>query len=245
MAIVNRAAAADKGQGLIARDRLARLRTALDSNDAEVLRREAIETATIFEQALEEQTKRQSQQLADFAANVRKLGEELEGAKREGALDALTRLHNRACFDEFLARTVEFGTLFKRPSLLAMVDVDNFKDYNDGFGHPAGDALLKAVSDCLVRTFPRRGDLVARYGGDEFVVVIKDAGPADAKVLGQRLVEATRALRVKHQDRELRTTVSLGLASFEEGDTAATWLARADAALYAAKTAGRDRWSAA
>ncbi len=242
VAIVNRAAAADKQEGLVTRERLSRLRRALDSNDAQVLRHEASQTATLFEQALEEQGKRQSQQLKDFAASVRELGEELEGAKREGALDALTRLHNRACFDDFIQRTVELATLFKRPALLMMVDVDHFKGINDTFGHPAGDALLKAVGDALARTFPRRGDLVARYGGDEFAVVLKDAAPEDARVLARRMIEAARSICVAHQGREIRTTLSLGFAAYEDGDTPATWLMRADAALYAAKAAGRDGW---
>lgn len=241
VAIVNRAAAADRQHGLVAGERLSRLRTALQSNDPDVLRREATATASLFEQALEEQGRRQTQQLADFAAHVRNLGEQLEGARRDGATDALTQLFNRACFDDFLERTVDLAALFNRPAALVMVDVDNFKAVNDGFGHPGGDALLRAISDCLARTFPRRTDLVARYGGDEFAVVLKDVRPADVPLLGQRLIEATRAIRIQHGGREIRTTVSLGSACFECGDTAATWLARADAALYAAKAAGRDR----
>ena len=140
-----------------------------------------------------------------------------------------------------MKRTAELRRLFKQPAALIMIDVDRFKSVNEGMGHPAGDALLKALGDRLARTFPRRGDLVARYGGDEFVVVLKDAGPDQVRVLARRVVDAARALRVAHQGRQLATTLSVGISDLAEGDTPESWLARADAALYAAKEAGRDR----
>ena len=124
-----------------------------------------------------------------------------------------------------------------------MVDIDHFKQVNDGFGHPGGDAVIKAVSDCLVRTFPRRDDLVARYGGDEFAVILKEVDPKDARALVQRLIDASRELRVSHNGRAIAVTLSVGLAACRDGDTAESWLARADEGLYQAKSAGRNGWS--
>jgi diguanylate cyclase (GGDEF)-like protein len=126
-----------------------------------------------------------------------------------------------------------------------MIDVDEFKRVNDGFGHPAGDAVIKAVADCLVRTFPRRTDLVARYGGDEFAVILREAGLKEARVLAERLVTAVRALRVIYDGREIRVSVSVGVAECVPGEMPDLWVARADAALYQAKSAGRNRWAAA
>jgi diguanylate cyclase len=243
VASVTRAAAANHHEGGLARERLTHLRSALQGNDIVALRREATEAANAIEAVLDEQNQRQASQLAEFAQSVRKLGEELEGAKREGALDPLTRLHNRACFDEVLGRTVGLASLFHRSSCLLMVDIDHFKRVNDGFGHPGGDAVIKAVSDCLVRTFPRRDDLVARYGGDEFAVILKEVDPKDARALVQRLIDASRELRVSHQGRTIEVTLSVGLAACRDGDTAESWLARADEALYQAKSAGRNGWS--
>jgi diguanylate cyclase len=244
VAIVNRAAGEDKQHGLIARERLARLKVALKGNDIAALRREAADTAATMESALAEQTQRQTKLLADFATNIARLGEQLEGAKREAALDPMTRVPNRACLDEYLARSAELNTLLRRPASLLMIDVDEFKKINDGFGHPAGDAVIKAVADCLVRTFPRRTDLVARYGGDEFAVILREAGLKEARLLAQRLVEALRGLRVMHDGREIRVRCSVGVAECIPGERPESWVARADAALYQAKSAGRDRWAA-
>jgi diguanylate cyclase (GGDEF)-like protein len=240
--IMNRAASQDKEDGALARERLASLRAALECKDIETLRREVSRTASALETALSEQQKKQEQRIAEFASHVRSLGEQLESAKREGALDAFTRLPNRACFDEFLARTVKLSSLVGRSVSLMMVDIDRFKTINDSFGHQAGDQAIKAIADCLVRRFPRRGDLVARYGGDEFAIVVGDTRPEDTRTLAQRLVESVRATAILNQGRAVRVSVSVGVAFFATGDTAESWLSRADGALYQAKAAGRDRW---
>jgi diguanylate cyclase (GGDEF)-like protein len=240
--IVNRAASQDKQDGVLAREQLTSLRTALQSKDVESLRREVSQTATALESAFADQQRRQEQRLAEFAGHVRALGEQLEAARREGTLDPLTRLPNRACFDDFLGRTVKLATLVGRSVSLMMVDIDRFKTVNDSLGHQAGDAALRTVADCLVRRFPRRGDLVARYGGDEFAVVLGDTERKDARMLAQRLVDSVRDVKIDHQGHALRVSLSVGVAFFERGDTTESWIARADAALYQAKAAGRDRW---
>ncbi len=240
--IVNRASSQDKQDGVLAQERLTSLRSALQGKDIQTLRREVSQTANALELALAEQQKKQQQRLAEFASSVRSLGEQLESAKREGALDPLTRLPNRASFDEFLGRTVKLAALVGRSFSLMMIDVDQFKGINDTLGHQAGDATIKAIADCLVRRFPRRGDLVARYGGDDFAVVLRDTEPKDARALAQRLVESVRATKVIYNGREVRVSSSVGVALFQDGDTAESWLARADAALYQAKAGGRDRW---
>jgi diguanylate cyclase (GGDEF)-like protein len=231
----------DRGD-LEVRAQLERLTMATRSPDTAAIRKEALQTIVLVGQSIERRSKRHRAQLAELSTHVHALTEQLQEAKRAGEIDGLTRVPNRACFDEFLARTADLAAFRFEPLCLFMVDVDGFKSVNDTGGHGAGDAALKAVADTLTRSFPRRGDLVARYGGDEFAVVLRGVSVTDARSLAQRCVQAIRGARVEYQGKALRLSVSVGLAAWQEGDSRETWLARADAALYRAKQDGRDRW---
>ncbi|MBZ0252342.1 MAG: GGDEF domain-containing protein, partial [Candidatus Methylomirabilis sp.] len=116
-----------------------------------------------------------------------------------------------------------------------------FKGVNDLYGHLAGDAVLAAVADCCVRVFPSKEELVARFGGDEFAVVVPAGDPKEVLRLGERLLAAVRALRVVHDGLEIPVSVSVGAAVLAPGESADDWTRRADRALYQAKAAGRDR----
>ena len=100
------------------------------------------------------------------------LAGQLRDAKQENTRDALTQLVNRRGFDEFMNRMVFMRDVFGETAALLMVDVDRSSWSTTRYGHPGGDAVLKALADCLVRNFPRKSDLVARYGGEELAVVL-------------------------------------------------------------------------
>lgn len=132
-------------------------------------------------------------------------------------------------------------TLFAgQPACLVMADIDHFKSVNDDHGHQVGDAVLREVADTCVKNFPRKTDFVARYGGEEIVMISQDITETDAKRLCERLLKKIRSLRVRAGTRDIAVTASLGVSEFVPGDTSEDWLRRADEALYAAKDGGRD-----
>ena len=122
------------------------------------------------------------------------------------------------------------------------MDLDHFKDFNDSFGHGAGDAQLSALAT-VITTGIRAEDIACRYGGEEFLLVMPGAALSATQERAENLRQAVQALQVKYQDRLLKSpTLSLGVAVFpDHGATTEEVIAAADAALYRAKQAGRDR----
>ena len=161
--------------------------------------------------------------------------------RAQAAEDALTGLTSRRAHDSALAQHVAAGTL----DGLLLVDIDHFKAVNDTHGHPTGDAVLRIVAAEL-RMVCRSGDVVARLGGDEFAVLLVREGPADGsaerdlRAVADRFHDAVAASSVPG-DPAHRLSVSVGVARTLAGESAEALVARADAALYAAKRAGRDR----
>ena len=152
--------------------------------------------------------------------------------------DGLTGLFNRRALDRRLEKAVATAGHEGAPLSLIVLDTDLFKHYNDQYGHLAGDDALRCLAR-VMRANVRQEDMCFRYGGEEFVILLPGQGLAHATVVAERIREAYR----EDSASELGPggTVSLGVAEWREGDTANTLLARADAALYRAKAAGRDR----
>ena len=169
-----------------------------------------------------------------------------EELRRLAALDGLTGIANRRRFDEALQAEWQRGRRNGSPLALLLCDVDHFKLYNDGLGHPAGDLCLKKTAAVLTGQLKRPADLAARYGGEEFALLLPDTDLAGAL----RVAEACRAglaqLALPHPGAQSGVvTMSLGVACMLPGGDAPAdvLVARADAALYAAKRGGRDRVS--
>ncbi|WP_449254590.1 diguanylate cyclase [Bosea sp. (in: a-proteobacteria)] len=160
-------------------------------------------------------------------------------------IDGLTGLGNRRYFDEYLAAEWKRGVRTGTPLSLLMIDVDHFKRYNDAYGHLAGDDVLKQVAGVIQNGAARSTDLAARFGGEEFVVILVDVPQEGALHVAERLVERVRALGIAHDGG--RVTISVGVATaFPYGDGEPSQLLNAaDAALFEAKNAGRDRVLAA
>jgi diguanylate cyclase (GGDEF)-like protein len=224
---------------------LARLERAAKSPSTEELKREALSVAQSIGVIFEERKRRQVSQVTELGERMAALGRALEEARREVGLDSLTRLANRKTFDDELGRVADLASLFRQPACLLLVDVDHFKSVNDNYGHATGDEVLRQLTGCLVRTFRRRDDVVARYGGEEFGIILRETVRREAVLLSERLLESVRDLNVEHGGRNIRLTVSVGIAEVEPGETPDAWLQRADQALYDAKNAGRDRLACA
>ena len=150
-------------------------------------------------------------------------------------LDALTGLHNRRTFHETLAREVSRAHRYRRRLALIVIDLDDFKAINDRVGHLAGDNVLAEAAQRL-RLVVRTTDIACRVGGDEFAVILPEAGADDGELLAQRIARAVSASPVAEAGTLL---LSAGVAELREGDTANGLFERADQALYRAKELGK------
>jgi diguanylate cyclase (GGDEF)-like protein len=149
----------------------------------------------------------------------------------EARTDPLTGLGNRRAMEETLSRLFAMQSRYNTIFAVAMVDIDHFKDINDQHGHLHGDHVLVRFARKLEDTV-RETDLLARYAGEEFVVIMPETDLAGSSAFAERLREKV--------ERDLQLTVSCGVAAGVEGDTIHSLLSRADAALYSAKSAGRN-----
>jgi diguanylate cyclase (GGDEF)-like protein len=172
----------------------------------------------------------------------------LEGQRlAETALqDGLTGIHNRRRFDDHLQRAWAQGVRDRKPLALVFGDIDHFKPFNDRYGHQAGDEALKSVASTLAGFARRPLDLAARFGGEEFAVILYDTGRAEAERIGAKILEAVRGLAIPHGASGAAPvlTISLGIACVVPG-ARRSWagiVQLADQALYAAKDGGRNRF---
>lgn len=160
--------------------------------------------------------------------------------------DALTGVANRAAFNNYCAACFTDTARADRQIAVLLVDVDHFKAYNDHYGHIAGDKCLQAVAGKMASILRNSGDLVARFGGEEFVACVLDVSPVQAEALAKRLCHGIRSLHIPHANRgdgEAFVTVSIGMATATTtpGSHIDELIAAADRALYSAKNNGRNR----
>lgn len=165
---------------------------------------------------------------------------ELEEQQRRTESDQLTGLPNRAAYDRRLAIEFERWERYRHNFCLVVADIDHFKLINDHYGHLAGDKVLKVVAS-TIRKRLRRVDYIARYGGEEFVILLPATDADTALKLIEELAEKVRSCPFHYNKQPLAITLSFGIAQAELGDNQESLFERADAALYTAKRAGRDK----
>lgn len=178
-------------------------------------------------------------ELAKSQAELTEQQHQIEDLRTAVRIDGLTQIANRAYFDEKLNEMISLHSRYGDPFSLMMIDVDNFKAVNDSYGHQAGDRILKGVALKLKASL-RGSDFVARFGGDEFVLILIKSDAAAATEVAWKLCEEVRGSRFILDDTSVSLTLSIGIAEACGGDTDETLLKRADAALYRTKSGGRN-----
>jgi diguanylate cyclase len=179
---------------------------------------------------------------ADLSAaqdEIQRQRQRLETLSAEARTDQLTGLPNRRSFNEELSRRFDQWRRHKIPLSLVIIDLDRFKQVNDGYGHSTGDQVLHWAGE-LVRNALRQMDMAARYGGEEFAAILPGAMLHDAVKVAERIRQAIAAAPFQNDDRVLSLSVSIGVASALAGDDTARLIERSDEALYAAKDHGRN-----
>lgn len=196
------------------------------------------------EQEVAARLKGLAERVAHMEQEAQGYREHLEVQRQKALIDPLTGLPNRAAWSERLDYEVNAWHQRGDSLSLAMLDLDHFKRINDGYGHLAGDKVLKIIANVLSKRL-RPTDFIARFGGEEFVLLMPDSTLADALAVGEVLREAIAACPFHFKGEPVTITVSMGVAQFQPGERSDLALKRADEALYRAKAAGRNQVQAA
>jgi len=178
--------------------------------------------------------------VTDTAVNRMELEKANKQLERLSRTDRLTNLNNRGYWEECLENEYQRCARTKRHSSLLMFDIDHFKKVNDTYGHQAGDEVIRVVSKTLLDTI-RATDIAGRYGGEEFAVLLIDTDQEGALLVAERLRKAIEATVVTYEDTEIRFTISLGIAEYNDNiESHTAWLEQSDKALYQSKESGRN-----
>lgn len=169
-----------------------------------------------------------------------RIAELIDEAQRLATVDALTGLMNRRAFMTMMRVELARSGRYGMPLSLLLLDVDHFKTINDTHGHAAGDQVLASIGDQFKKAL-RLPDSPARWGGEEFVIALKNTDTPGAATVGERIRRSIQALSIQTGNASLSVTVSIGLSTFQEGDTIERLIDRSDRAMYLAKAGGRNR----
>jgi diguanylate cyclase (GGDEF)-like protein len=215
-----------------------------DIEDIRELKKQVAKEVGELNRIVVEKQKQDEVNFAKLSKHIEVLQTSLDVTKRQASLDPLTRIPNRGSFDQAIEYWVVAHRENRKPFVLALLDLDNFKQVNDTHGHQVGDRVLFCAAQWFGNSI-RSSDFLARYGGEEFVMMLADVELSRAEAKFTELLAEIAACNYEYKkdsrDCVLRFTVSCGLAEFSPDDTAEELIRRADEALYEAKRTGRNR----
>lgn len=200
----------------------------------------------LFRRTEDERIEQAEQQVAQLHARMRVLEAETESLRErivfergQSHIDPLTDIPNRLAYNDKIQQEYARWKRYQSPLIMTVWDVDHFKNINDTYGHQAGDKALKVIAK-LLSSQVRETDFVARYGGEEFVILLPETEMAQARLVAEKIRSAVQASEFHYRGDRVAITISCGLAQFSGQDDPELVFARADAALYRAKAAGRN-----
>jgi len=216
---------------------------ALVDNELKSLSQDLIEKERLEQedrQALISSFNEINQRIGSLEGKLSKYKKRLHEQRFKSLLDGLTKLPNRAAFDERFNHEFHLFAVQESDMTLVVIDVDHFKSINDKYGHSAGDKTLQVIAKALQMSI-RKSDFIARYGGEEFVLLMPGMSLEHASQPLEKLRKAVKGIPFKFKNKQVEITISLGVTQFKKGDTPLSAFDRADDALYKAKNTGRDR----
>ncbi len=205
----------------------------------------ALETQKVVESTVSTEVSQRNfeSQLSCMMDEMQTLRKQLEQVREESLTDALTSLSNRKAFDQLLAKQIQLNTELNIPFCLVIADIDYFKKFNDSYGHLVGDKVPKYVAK-TIKSCVKGKDVAARFGGEEFVLILPETEMAGAVTVAEHVrVAISKSALIDHNKNINygKITISLGVSSYQPGDEPADLIKRADQALYRAKENGRNR----
>lgn len=222
---------------------LRQLKEAVESESIDILRTKSREFIDSYVEYQTKKDQRRSKRMTSIKKNLDTVKKRLVEADRAVHTDHLTGAFNRKSFDERVKQSISLQAVSGGNVTLCMLDIDFFKKINDTYGHDIGDFVLKECVRVLQESYGRQSDFVARIGGEEFAIILQDHALEHAVKRAEEVFARIRREAFIHEDKELRFTISMGIAQLVVGETADQWIKRADQALYDSKHGGRNKWT--